>query len=519
MGKLMTDATGQQLKEEIKKLTNALRDTMDFTAMELPPDDGKPYVMKNGKWSEALINTGTTDMDTTPTQEVVNEGGQASVTFYFPWKCATHATSTLIKDKLKTEWRFPYDEGTVKSIAYQTGKGTMSLTFMVDDTYIISGVTAKTTRIETAVDFPIAKGQKLEIKLPGSNSETTDLTVTFTMDVGHKTIEFIGQADLKPNVYVRGYYAANWSANGEATPDGQFQLITMPSVVKLYSGGNARFCAKGEDGRIYICSSGSNTPSLYEAAGVKERLPIYATNARDVYIYDNGSLVIGTTKSPLYCFDEITHDYIPTLGTSSLNSNGYCMKSRDSKMWVDFSFKPYTLPNAEPVRKGQGMHVLSESGELYTFDTSTVTKIDFPYGRIKNFWTGIVNKAFLILNEDNELYAMGTNTGQFLGVSQIPSEGFARVGVFDVRKIVMLYQSTLLMTADGKLYHAGTDSALFGSSSANSHTNGFVHVFPNYRFYDMAYSTDYNNDTSTGSTAINKNTLVAIAEYLGEIAE
>ena len=524
MGKLFTDATGQAIKEEIKSLTGALRDTMDFAAMELPPSDGKPYVMKDGEWAEALIPTGTPGMDNTPTQTVVNEGGQASVTFYFPWKFAVKTTDTLIADKLKTEWKFPYDEGTIKSVTYRTGNSAASIQFMADGVNILgTSVSASTTGAETTPDFVIKKGQKLEIKVMSAALEATDLTVTFTMDVGHKTIEFIGQADLQPNVYAKGYQANTWSNKGETTPDGQFQVITMPSVTKLWSGFGG-FSAKGEDGKIYAVHGNStaatlaglpgtaNTPTEIPDETVKEVLFGYFNgNYYTSTLRTGGKLSMNGAALTVQGFEEEDGDFTPGLYNLTLNcykkfgdNHGLVVNPGGSTLYL-------SLPDMEPIKRCSGRYILSEARELYQYDTSNkFTKQEFPYGKIKNFWAD-ASGNILALNEDNELYARGTPVSGHLGAVSVPTAEFVKVGIFDIKKLVIYPSSTLLLTTSGELYHAGKDTNLFPDVV---HNTGFIQVLQNYRFHDIAYCSNGHS-----SNRYSNFTLVAIAEYLGEIAE
>ena len=82
---------------------------------------------------------------------------------------------------------------------------------------------------------------------------------------------------------------------------------------------------------------------------------------------------------------------------------------------------------------------------------------------------------------------------------------FTKVGEWDVKDIGSFNYVTFMLTNDGKLYYAGRGL----TNPSLPACNAFTQIYQNYKFHDIVLP--YAN---TGNA-----TLVAIAEYLGEVAE
>lgn len=521
MGKLLTDATGQEIVRAINEIRG-----VDETGVGLPPSDGDTYAMKNGEWVKIL----TTSTPNTPgaTTEQINHEGETNVTFFLPWKFAMNTTRTALNDVAHTSWRFPFTDGTITKISMKARTpGEAKIDLLIDGSSVLGEPKAVTNAwADYAVDTPIARDQTLELYTTASVT-ACDLTVSVTMNVGNKTLEFIGESDVQPNVYARGYKAATWGADGQPSPDGQFRSIYMPSVDKLRQLHHG-FAAKSADvpGKWYICGNGKYLGNSSIAPATPIEFP-----------QDDVEDVAGGSQSTSSCYltylkkDGTVYYYAssaagPTSGGYATQLPAGLCYSYGWSYAVGSMFKNYTTTNTLPandtVKKFYtysytankvDTHYLSKKGVLGYFTGTTHTEIPFDKGVIKDFFMLFNIDALFVLTENNELYAQGMSSNGCLGLP--PTEGddggskysdFTKVGVWDVKDIQNLRGVTFMLTHDGKLYHTG----LAAPNLVPEQHNAFTQVFPNYRFYDIALSEE------SGTTQL---TLVAIAEYLGEIAE
>ena len=531
MSKLMTDLTGQEIAKAIKAIPAASGGGGGSgSGLDLPPVDGKSYVMKDGKWTEALIATGTA---ATPSPEttVINQEGETSVTFFIPWKFAMEGTRTALNDYGHTSWRFPFSAGTIKKVSMKAANpGSVKADLLMDGSSVLGEPKALTTAwTDYTVDVTISQDQPLEIYV-SQDLLASDLTVSVTMDVGNKVIEFVGESDIQPNVYAKGSKASTWGKDGQDSPDGQFRSVYMPAVNKLKQlwGG---FAARdgNVEGKWYVCGDYKYLGhAMSEAPSTPIEMPV--DDVVDVAGAGNSSsayLIYLTLDGRAYYYSSIGTvtfiDYSTQLIASLANVYG-CATTFGHML--KYHTTTLTLPITGVVKKFYVyytnmyyVYYLNTEKALGYFKSGTHYEIPFDKGIIKDFFTPYNTDSFFVLTEDNELYAKGQSISGCLGLS--PTEGmtsatatttggayyndWTKVGEWDVKEIQSIANVTFMLTNDGKLYHAGAAAA----NLVPTQHNAFTQVFPNYRFHDIALA----------GTAANAMTLVAIAEYLGEIAE
>lgn len=216
------------------------------------PSDNKTYGRKNKHW--VSIETLRTTPISDPEMKEINETGETNITFFVPWKYAMNTSRNVLGDVGHLAWKFPYTEGTITKVSVYSKTAGANIDLLVDGASVLGEPKAVTTEwVDYNANFPIVLNQALEV-FTTENFLASDLTISVTMQIGNKTIEFFGEPDIIPNVYVRGSQAAIWGADGQETKDGLFRSVYMPAVERIVSlvGG---WQAEDEYGQWYICGS------------------------------------------------------------------------------------------------------------------------------------------------------------------------------------------------------------------------------------------------------------------------
>ena len=543
----------------LEKLGSGSTAEVGNTNISLPPNDNTLYGMKNGNWTAILSigasgiseSSGTTPTPAPETQQI-NQEGEANVTFFIPWKFATNSTRTALNDYGHMTWLYPFNAGTVKKVSLKAKTpDSVGVDVLVDGSSVLGEPkTVTTSWVDYNVNTPILLNQPIEIYVT-QRLLACDLTVSITMDVGNKVLEFYGESDIQPNVYVRGVSAATFGADGQNSPDGQFRSVYMPSVNNLKSVTDG-FLAQGDDGKWYVCSTkqiygvnSSQAPTTPIELAVSNIKDITMDNVGDgyplypIYLYKDGTLRRSSTeKSNVLQLPEndnysISENYYVTLdgrhayfGATGANVE-FPVGTTIKKMLVTGSTVGYCLLDNGEIWEVTGYN----NTQKITFNQGTPKDI---FGVHSPFSSGAytqVKNSLFVVTTDNELYARGYDPFGHLGLS--PVEGmmsesgsgattpggayyndFTKVGVWDVKDIQSNGYQTFMLTTDNKLYHAGAgySSSATAAQQQNyitqEHT-AFTQIFENYRFYDIAYA-PYVSNSYYG-------TLITIAEYLGEV--
>ncbi|MBR1604424.1 MAG: hypothetical protein IJ667_13420 [Synergistaceae bacterium] len=378
-------------------------------------------------------------------------------------------------------------------------------------------------------------------------SRVTDVTIAegTVSKIQDTDLTVLWQKKYAPSgsVLARGTNAAVWGANGVDTDDGVFRILQIPKAVRLDQL-TAGFGAKiTKSDAYYVCGTydvdqtvndavwisastplrledatcGGNDPSLsilgVPIEGMSSGMvyhfwststPSYHFNARSyiyvMYLLKDGGIFIRTSIPHIW---GTNYDSYPkeTNTRKLLNCNAIQSAPGEGNMsWIagdgkvcymgrDSSCKEYTVSAASTAINSKvyatAQFMYEDSNEQIKINGSAYNPDIF--GSVKDFWT-----IAFILNEDNELYAIGTSSDGCLGLS--PTGGnnggavysvYTKVGVFDVKKIQRYGNSTFLLTNDGELYHAGVDANITGDDTHYE----FTRVFPDYKFIDIAYST------------------------------
>ena len=355
------------------------------------------------------------------------------------------------------------------------------------------------------------------------------IPVTVQTNYGRDTKDVILDVVHTYPVYVIGTQAETWSEGAEADEYG-FRKLNMPkatNIIPIYKG----FCARTDAKKAFFCST-APMPKQTEVGSLHES-DIIVCNTPTEMLFDeivdmsacllrpqDGSIHYITYCVSFLCRDNVLYVYrIKITQETQLPSSDSMLiryenviKSQDmygqglAFIWDIDNNNMHTplsthaiIMNEDIVPKikkiaGYSTNSGVDTDTFYWLTTDGVFNYEnslngnvqiSELGKIKDFWLNpfAIYSSFFLLNEDNILYAKGSNVAHRLGLPEnnvnysTPTE----VGIFDVKTINVPF----LLTRDGKLYHTGTANGI--NIAGNPHTS-FTHIFPNYRFHDIAYS-------------------------------
>ena len=495
------------------------------------PDDGKGYLRKNRAWHnvEAFINS-TTPLPN-PALEEVNKQGETQVNFFVPFKYAMYETRTVLDSVAHLSWRFPFAEGRIKKISIKAKTpGNTKINVYIDGAAALeSEQTATNAWKDYECNVLIRKDQSVELSTT-QNFDAEDLHVSLTIQVGNASIEFVGEPDLRPNVYAWGSYARTWSNNSQLAVHLP-RAIYMPSVFALTGVGYAGWAAQAEDKKRYVCGTHNfalkgvvpnapnryNTPIEYPVDGVADMKSSTDSAQRFLRLHEDGTVwVQRNNDTPTILKDGGT----PVVGEKLCgeSENAPCVLANGGTvLYIPTSGEPgkLAMPEGKSAKKALGYFgnggnftycVLTTDNELWELGTGKTPKpIPFSYGAIKDIF-GNYSPRLFVLTEENDVYAMGNSQFGQLGLS--PTGGsngstkyteFTKVGRFDVKKIDLYSEDTFLLTHGGELFHAGRGFEMFNPPIQH---NSFVRVLENFSFSDIV---------------VCSRTVVAIGRKLGEM--
>ena len=311
--------------------------------------------------------------------------------------------------------------------------------------------------------------------------------------------------------------ASDWS-NGAAEDSDGFRKINMPKASSLVPY-NAGFGARVEGGGWYVVGAGSYT-NMHGVAGFS------ASDTPQRFTVNNVvSMAGGYSTGSVSYFSYLTSDNVchmkkrdPQSGSaagpsaetgnvlklSSGMTAGFCYLQSDRTIHVsgpnNTSLTFTAAVSAEQIKtlvftgavNATGTPVspfyITHSGDLY----QGTQRISFSGGMIRNIFTFPNNtQSLFVATENNRLYAQGSNLSYTLGFTTTSTRNSLElVGYYDVKKVVgSASDGSLILTSDGKLYHTGTyiNSSITGiTRTIGTKHQGFVQVFPNKKFHDIA---------------------------------
>lgn len=339
----------------------------------------------------------------------------------------------------------------------------------------------------------------------------------------------VEEKPIPAKVFAIGEEAERWSSG--ATPDSYgFRELSIPlcsTLTTLPSG----FAAKSIAGEWYIACANEKCTALYSeydldfysspkiypvesiskiSGGIRNfsNNGSSVTRAFFVYMKNNNEVHVcrasysSTKFKYVFNFKEVLYDIKDfqkccCRGLALINQSDEIVVYSD-----DFIIKPEK--NLKHVvmwsSGGDGIvYFITKYGELFSVEgTKKPVQDSTTTEKILNIWTAYQYNNTFFVTENNNVYARGENNKYNLGLPVAKFyHDFSLVGNYNVKKI----EGNFMLTRDGKLFHTGESI----NGITNSHET-FTHIFPEYKFYDIAYL------DVIGNFSIASKTLVAIKE-------
>ena len=341
-----------------------------------------------------------------------------------------------------------------------------------------------------------------------------------------KDVKIVVEGGSYP-VYAIGGYAANWSQNATANDRG-FRKLPMPKAKQLVSLYQA-FGAKISIGKWYI--GGQYLQSYFKPFGITDTpdgsiLEFPVENVIEMAgggAYRYWGLAYRTSDDDIAkALETSVNNYGVALYPSRVNAlhaataTGLMLHHGfgDGLAWCYYnssSSKPYHMQGRGKVGDTTGddsaervkslikhqygnMYYLTEDGKFWlrASGSGIRTQLAEECGNIREIFHfstlggqngNGMGGSLLIQAVDGKLYAKGVNGAYQMGLPEAKTySDFTEIpGEYG---IVKCFESGLMLTEDGKLYHTG--NAI--TNITGKHTGGgFSQIYPELRFKDMAY--------------------------------
>ena len=342
----------------------------------------------------------------------------------------------------------------------------------------------------------------------GTPTETGEYVVPVRVQTNYgqdqKDVYIVVENPASP-VYAIGAQAATWSNNAEPDAYG-FRRLPMPNAKKL-SALSSGFGAYTVENNWYVCGVSENyygqpdmnftTPKEYPVPDIVEMTGGASSGSSVSYVYmlyrtkDNKG-VIHTLRTTTYSSSERNE----VSGVKALNT-GYCYGygyiTEEDRLYAP---NVYGVASSGAVKAiinerngGNGrIYYVTDDGELY----NTLGKIETTCGKIAKIYPNyhpLDNyDTFFVLNEQGELYGIGSNSYCQLGLSDKKSyAALTKSGDYDVKTISSVRGVSFMLTTDGKLYHTGQKV-----NNVTDEHEGWTEIYSGMKFIDMVYTNGAN---------------------------